>query len=112
MVLTYIGLGVLSCAAIVATWRIMNRPKKSCDRLFFDCLADPEGCGRVLFPPEDCGVCGRWFSAPTCPDCEAWAKELTVDAFFGGMTTCYEQYDGHMWPNEIEHRRLVKKVGW
>ena len=130
MVLTYIGLGVVSCVAIAATWRIMNkkyRPTAGCNRIFFDCINDPEGCGgdenigwwgppglgktHAAGSPE-CDVCGQWTVGLTCFECVAWAEDLKCDAFFLDVTTVYEQYDGRMWPHEIEHRRLVKKVGW
>ncbi len=138
MVLTYIGLGVVSCVAIAATWRIMNkkyRPTAGCNRIFFDCINDPEGCGgdenigwwgppglgktHAAGSPE-CDVCGQWMVGLTCFECVAWADDIallgqrrdSIAAFIGSITCCHGQYDGRVWPNEIEHRRLVKKVGW
>ncbi len=123
MVLTYIGLSVLSGAAIIATWHIMNKryhPKKRCNKLFFDCLANPEGCGEhesvvewYWGPPGigkvypcatlGCDVCGRWTVGLTCSDCEAWAA----------IQICH--YTKRLPSFDLalrEHKRLVDAAGW
>ena len=115
MVLTYIGLGVLSGAAIAATWHIMSTQYRSVtyepERL--EWWWGPPGIGKTYAAGRpECDVCGQWTVGLTCFECVAWAEKLICDAFFLDATTVYEQYDGRMWPHEIEHRRLVKKVGW
>lgn len=124
MVLTYIGLGLLSGAAIAATWHIMTAQYRGITYEKpegYDWFWGPPGLGKTYAAGRPyCDVCGAWTIHPTCPDCEAWAEDVAIlgvrrdniAAFIDSMTCCYEQYDGRMWPNEIEHRRLVNKVGW
>ena len=89
MVLTYLGLGALSCAAIAATWHIMNRQYRG-----DPCIEwGPSGVGRT-FAAEDypefgqwlmgvkgantCGVCGFWGYGTLCSDCESWAEDVAL----------------------------------
>ncbi len=77
MVLTYIGMGLLSCGAIIATWHIMNKQYRG-ERDTLDVMWGP---AMSVYVSPECDVCGVWTPYKTCSDCCTWGEMYYVEAF-------------------------------
>jgi hypothetical protein len=95
---------------------IMHRqykgPKATCDKVIFDCMADPKSCGEwgpvgvgKQYPAAKqlgCSVCGIWTPSSTCSDCVTWAEVQLIDIEKVGL---YSNTLG-----ELKRRRIA--AGW
>ena len=92
------------CGFLSAVTYAIGLKKPTCDRLFFDCVKDPDSCGKPKLRPQlGCDVCGVWTPHRTCSECVTWAE---VQIFH------YEKITMSCDLAMLEHKRLVDSAGW